>query len=585
MLNQLVTLPDTRQSRQTRSGSSKLWIAALLLLIPVGVFWYVWGVYATNVPKWDDHVLRFFLFALDEETSFSGKIYQFVKQHNEHRIVYDRLIAWLDYHLTGKLNFVHLMFVGNLSLMGLLAVFGRVLSPSAGVPDGSFVRGRGVNWQVGLIYLPPVAFLLLNLSHWENMFWGMAALQNFTVMLWVFLAIYVLAYTQKTGLALVLALAATLTSGNGLLVWPVGFGMLLLQTGLAGKKESRNLIQWISVAILAFVGYFWQYKKPPGNPPLQSSFFQFIKGWLAFNGSAAEAVPVGPVVGLCVLLGGICLLLVLVICLNLLRKYLSRKPLSPLDFFFLGTVAFLIGTSAIVAWTRTGFGFNTLITSRYKLYSLLLMAVLYVYLVNQAGASVKKWVLTGGLLFGSVLMAGSYLTYLGDTIWWRQWMLTNQFNWSHSGNGPTVSRDSISERYTSLAPSFFDAVLPAIYGPARPTPIAVQVTKTPEGYELVNTTSLAQGLVNAGNFVVARSVKRTYLFPVRQNKGSVRVAIFAPSTLFIAGFRAVISPVELDAGVYQILVLNVSDKGASLYPTNQTIQSVGEAGATTKTNW
>jgi hypothetical protein len=585
VLNQVVTLPDTRQSRQTRSGSSRLWIAAFLLLIPIGMFWYVWGVYAANVPKWDDHVLRFFLFALDEESSFSGKIYQFVKQHNEHRIVYDRLITWLDYHITGKLNFVHLMFIGNLSLIGLLAVFGRVLSQSGGVPDSTFTSRTVVNWRVGLIYLPPVAFLLLNLSHWENMFWGMAALQNFTVMLWVFLAIYVLAYTQKTGLALVLAVAATLTSGNGLLVWPVGFGMLLLQTGFARKKEYRVILQWVAGAALAFVGYFWGYQKPPGNPPLQSSFFQFIKGWLAFNGSAAEAVPVGPVVGLCVLLGGICLLLVLAISLGLLRNFLSRKPLSPLDFFFLGTVAFLIGTSAVVAWTRTGFGFNTLITSRYKLYSLLLMAVLYTYLASRAGASVKKWVLTGGLLVGSVLMAGSYITYLADTIWWRQWMLTNQFNWSHSINGPAVSRDSISERYTSLAPSFFNSVLPAIYGPARQPPIAVQITKTAEEYEILNTSAPPQELVNAGNFVVARSVKRTYLFPVRQNRGSLRAAIFDSEKLFAAGFRATISPAELETGVYQVLVLNVSAGRASLYPTNQTIQSAGAAGTTTKTNW
>ncbi len=547
------------------------------------MFWYVWSLYATNVPKWDDHVLRSFLFALDEETSFSGKIYQFVKQHNEHRIVYDRLITWLDYHLMGKLNFVHLMFIGNLSLLGLLAVFGRVLSQQA--PDGAFTRGAGVNWRVGLVYLPPVAFLLLNLSHWENMFWGMAALQNFTVMLWVFLAIYVLAYTNKTGLALMLALAATLTSGNGLLVWPVGFGMLLLRTGFAGKKERKTLLIWVAVAILAFVGYFWSYQKPPGNPPLRSSFFQFIKGWLAFNGSAAEAIPVGPVVGFCVVLGGVCLLLVLVICLTICWKYLHRKPLSSLDFFFLGAVAFLVGTSAVVAWTRTGFGFNTLITSRYKLYSLLLMAVLYTYLVSELRASLKRWVLMSGILVGSVLMAGSYLTYLGDTVWWRQWLLTSQFNWTHSSNGPTVSRDSVSERYTSLAPSFLNSAIPTIYGPTRQSPVAVQVSKTPEGYEVLNTNSPAQGLLNAGNFVVARSVKRTYLFPVRQNKGSVRKAIFNPSTLFAAGFRALILPVELDTGVYQLLVLTVSDTGASLHPTNQTIQSAGEPGATTKTNW
>ena len=582
----MVTLTHNPSARKTRYGLPNLLIAGVLLLIPVAVFWVVWATYATNVPKWDDHVLRYFLLRLDEENSFSGKLYQFIKQHNEHRIVYDRLIAWLDYHLTGKMNFVHLMVVGNLSLLGLLAVFGMVLSQSVSLP-GSIFNRTVMDWRLGLVYLPPVAFLLLNLSQWENMFWGMAALQNFTVMLWVFSAIYVLAYTQKIGLALVLAFAATLTSGNGLLVWPVGFGMLLLQ-GMTGiNSKPKMLLRWSSGAILSFVLYFWGYVKPPGNPPLKSSLLQVIEGWLAFNGSAAEAVPVGgePVVNRCILLGGICLLLVLLSCLNILRNYLSRKSLSSLDCFFLGAVAFLIGTSIVVAWTRTGFGINTLITSRYKLYSLLLMAVLYTYIISQTAPFLKKWVLAGGVLVGSVLMVGSYFTYLGDTIWWRQWMLTNQFNWTHSSNGPAVSRDSISEKYTNLTPSFFDGVLPVIYGPAQLPVTNLEVENTPDGYVIADTITPGLGGVKSGNFILARSAKRTYLFPVRHTAQSLRNTVAGGGHMFATGFRAPILVAELEAGEYELFVLSVSKGTASLRPTKKIIGSAGVTGATTETNW
>lgn len=558
----------------------------MLLLIPVVVFWVVWATYATNVPKWDDHVLRYFLFQLDEENSFSGKVHQFIKQHNEHRIVYDRLIAWLDYHLTGKLNFVHLMFMGNLSLLGVLAVFGLVLSRSVSLPGSAFNR-TAMDWRTGLVYLPPVAFLLLNLSQWENMFWGMAALQNFTVMLWVFSAIYVLAYTPRIGLALVLAFAATLTSGNGLLVWPVGVGMLVLQGITSVDSKRKTLIYWSGGAILSFILYFWNYVKPPGNPPLKSSLFQVLEGWLAFNGSAAEAVPVGGVVVVdkCILLGGICLLLVLLSCLNILRNYLSQKCLSPLDCFFLGAVAFLVGTSIVVAWTRTGFGVSTLITSRYKLYSLLLMAVLYTYIISQAGVLLKKWILAGGVLAGSVLMAGSYFTYIGDTIWWRQWMLTNQFNWTHSSNGPAVSRDSVSEKYTSLATSFFDDVLPILYGPAQLPVVQLEVEDTPDGYVVADTITPGLGGANTGNFILARSAKRTYLFPVQHTMQSLRNTLAGDGTLFATGFRAPILVAELEAGEYELFVLSVSSGTASLRPTKKIIGSAGVTGATTETNW
>lgn len=559
-------------------------MAGLLLLIAVVAFWVVWAEYATNVPKWDDHVLRAFLFNLDQQTSFSGKIGQFFRQHNEHRIVYDRLITWLDYHLTGKLNFVHLMFVGNLSLLGLLAVFGLVLSQSERVPK-TFSHRSVMDWRTGLVYLPPVAFLLLNLSHWENMFWAMAALQNFTVMLWVFGAIYALAYTQKIGLALLLAVAATLTSGNGLLIWPVGFGILLLQTIFENKASRTKLLVWIGTAVAAFVLYFWGYQKPPGNPPLKSSFVQLLKGWLAFNGSAAEAIPVESVVTVCVLLGGICLVLVLLCCLNILRKYLSREALTPLDFFFLGAAAFVIGTSAVVAWTRTGFGINTLITSRYKLYSLLLIALLYTYIVSQIGAQLKKWVLWSTLLFSVALMVGSYFVYLNEAIWWRQRMQTDQFNWTHGSNQPVATIDSVSRNYTSLSPAFYDTALPTIYGAAQQPIVPVQVTKTPDGYDVLNTNLPAQGIGDGGNFMVARSAKRTYLFPVRQTKGTIRRAIFQPENLLTTGFRSSILPAELDTGVYELFVLTISENRSTLYETGKTVESSGKTGATTVTNW
>ena len=581
----MVTLTHIQPSRKTRYGLPNLVVAGVLLLTAIVGFWTAWATYATNVPKWDDHVLRYFLFKLDQETSFSGKIHQFVRQHNEHRIIYDRLIAWLDYHLTGKMNFVHLMFVGNLSLLGLLTVFGLVLSHTDDGQRSAFNRQSVLNWRAGLVYLPPVAFLLLNLSQWENMFWGMAALQNFTVMLWVFGTLYVLAYTQKIGLALGLAFAATLTSGNGLLVWPVGFGMLLIQ-GLTGAKfQPRTGLLWSTGAVLSFVLYFWGYVKPPGNPPINSSLVELLQGWLAFNGSAGEAVPVEPVVTMCVVLGGICLVLTLLSCLNILRKRLGREALAPLDYFFLGAAAFLIGTSVIVAWTRTGFGINTLITSRYKLYSLLLMALLYTYIVSESGVWLKKWVLWSALLFSVGITVGSYVTYLNEAIWWRHWMLTNQFNWTHSSNSPAVSRDSVSEKYASLAPAFYDALLPTIYGPAQQPVAKIEVEDTPDGYVIVSSDAPALRGANSGNFVLARSPKRTYLFPVRQNRQSFRNAITGSGNLFTTGFRAPVPVAELEAGEYQLFVLSVSKETASLHPTNKIIGSSGVTGNTTETNW
>lgn len=550
------------------------------------VFWIVWNKYAVNVPKWDDHPLKGFLANLEREPSFFGKITQFFLQHNEHRIVYDRLITWLDYTLFGKLSYVHLMTVGNLSLFGLLVIFAVVLGRSATKPGRMSAQRSLTNWADALLYLPPVAFLLLNLSQWENMFWGMAALQNFTVLFWVVWAIYLLSFTRNFGATLLLAVVATLTSGNGILVWPVGLLLLLLQAVSRTSVTLKSVLVWVAGAVVTVGLYFLNYTKPPGNPPNRGSVLELIKGWLAFNGSAAEAFSIRPVVVWCVVLGGLSLVLLLGICLHILRKRLSHFSLSSLDYFFLGMAAFLVGTSLVVAWTRTGFGLPTLLTSRYKPYSLLLLSLLYTYLVGESRQPGRSWLLRVGVAFSALLMASSYLTYLGETISLRHYLLTSQFNWSHPTNRGTVLVDSISARYLTLSPAFYDDnALPTIYTGTPSATVPITVQKTPGGYDVLNTTLPALGLVDQAYYLVLRSAKRTYLFPVRQNQRSIHRAIIQPAHLFTNGFRANVSPNELDAGSYRLFLLAVADEAITLYATNQSIQSAGSPQTTVIQNW
>lgn len=585
-----------------RQGSVWAWIA---IAVPVVIFALIWSYYAVNIPKWDDHALRHFLYLFDQETTLSGKIYQVFKQHNEHRIVYDRLITLLDYHLFGELNFRHLMVAGNLSLVGLLAVFVAVL-----------------RWEIGtvsrqpVLYAVPVAGLLFNLSQWENMFWGMAALQNFSVVLWVLISFYWLTYTNRRGLALIAAVLATLTSGNGLLVWPVGFVLLALRvaestattdrSAATARPQRAQTLRWLGgwtlVAVVVITLYFIGFEKPAGNPPVRGSAADLLKGWLAFIGAAAEALPTTIPFVVSVLLGGLITLLTGFFLIKFVVTHWSavgqlfRHPKSlvvhdragfpPITLFFGGCVAFILSTAAVVAWSRTGFGVEILITSRYKIYSLTLLALLYTYAAATTGSRFRRGVLVGGVA-GSVLVAGlSYVSFVDETIWWRHWLTTNQFNFTHSTNRPVTTLDPVSERYTRPAPAFYEAGLPVVYGPARQPVVGLSLKKTLVGYAVTNTNVPALGLRDEGAYLLARSDKRTYLFPVWQNQRSVRQARFLPANLFTTGFRADILTAELDAGTYNLFVLTVSDTNAhELYPTNQVITSVGQPIDTTQKNW
>ncbi|GAB3792773.1 hypothetical protein GCM10028819_03540 [Spirosoma humi] len=569
-----------------------------LLGLPILVFGLIWQQYAVNIPKWDDHALRAFLFNFDQDPTLTGKIYQLFKQHNEHRIVYDRLVSLLDYQLSGKLDYVHLMLVGNLSLVGLLWVFTAALRRSR--PD---LSGQSA------LYAVPIAWLLFNLSQWENMFWGMAALQNFSVVLWVIAAFYFLSYTTHWRLAFVAGVLATITSGNGLMVWPLGFLILILRLpafiGATTRKSLAPIVGWLVGAAVVVALYFAGFEKPDGVKYVKPGVIELSKGWFAVIGAAAEALPTHSPLRTCILLGGLMTLLMIgstgwsvwtsrLALVELFRRLLAPKlvgnkpahSLPPITAFFWTCAAFILGTSAVVAWARTGAGIDLLITSRYKMYSLTCLALLYLYGAVALPKPAARWWLFGGLVSSVLFAVLSYFSFLNETIWWRHWLTTNQFNWTHSSSNATFSLDSVSQRYTPPTPAFYDKALPVIYGAGQQTALVVRLTKLPGGFTITNTTVAAQGLGDAGAYLVARSPRRTYLFPVWQNQQSILKARFIPVHLFTNGFESTVQSAEMDAGTYQLFVLIVS--GADTYelrPTNQTIVSSGPPTTVEAKNW
>ncbi|AKD58416.1 hypothetical protein SD10_08855 [Spirosoma radiotolerans] len=567
-------------------------------MLPILVFGLIWQQYAVNIPKWDDHALRHFLFNVDQEPTVTGKFYQLFKQHNEHRIVFDRLASLLDYQLFGQLNYVHLMLVGNLSLVGLLWIFVAALRRSRPAVSGQ-----------SALYAVPIGWLLFNLSQWENMFWGMAALQNFSVVLWVIAAFYFLSYTTHWRLAFVAGVLATITSGNGLMVWPLGFLILLLRLPAFSGKDNRTslgpIIGWLAGAAFVVALYFTGFEKPDGVKYVRPGILELSKGWFAVIGAAAEALPFNSPLRTSIVLGGLLTLVIVgivgwglltnrLVLVNLFRRLLSPKTatgkpatgLSSMTVFFWSCAAFILGTSAVVAWARTGAGIDLLITSRYKMYSLTGLALVYLYGAALLPKPAARWWLIGGIASSVFFAALSYFAFLNETIWWRHWLTTNQFNWTHSSSNATFSLDSVSRRYTPPTPAFYDEALPVIYGPVQQTPVAVGITKIPGGYTIKNTTVPTQGLGDAGAYLMARSAKRTYLFPVWQQQQSMVKAHFSPDHLFTNGFESTILSAETDAGTYQLFVLIVSNANTyELRPTNQTIVSSGPPTTVEAKNW
>ena len=551
----------------TANASRFGWLGAILLVLPVLVYAWVFQRYAVNIPKWDDHALKYFLLQFEQADAIRDKLYEVFKQHNEHRIVIDRVVTWLDYALTGKLNYVHLMAVGSLSLLILLVVFAKALYKA------------GATFWMAL----PVSLLIFNLSHWENTFWGMAALQNFTVVALIVAVLYRVAFQPSVDwITIGLAALATITSGNGLLVWPVGLVLLLL------KQDFGSTMRWILGTIVTIRLYFLGYEKPDVPPPPKGTLLELVQGWLLFNGAGVEAIPFRNPQQLCLLIGGIITVVTVGLALYKLIQHVRGATLSAWDVFFLGGAAFVLGTGLIVAYNRVGFGLGTLMTSRYKIYSLVWLAFLASYWISQTSPA-RRWLPALLSVGASFLIAFlSYSTFLNDTIQLRKYLVTSQFNWTYRQNKPVAMLDSVTRRYLDNAPAFYDAHLTRLFHPVAQGPITRLDTlyRSGEAFIVHKAEFPVLGVRDEGAYLLAHSPQRTYLFATQQALSHSLRGWFAPERNFAGGFTAQISETSLDKGRYELYILAISPGNAyRIYPTGQTLEAAGVQYQRPPSNW
>jgi hypothetical protein len=126
--------------------------AALLILLPAGVYFYLIHSHCVNIPYKDDFSFLIFANAMVSAESLPQAGNLFFEQLNEHRIAVPRLIFFLLLKTTSQVDYKTAIYIGNLSLVGLLFIFYKIMPP-----------GKR-QW----IYLIPASFMIFHLQHWEN---------------------------------------------------------------------------------------------------------------------------------------------------------------------------------------------------------------------------------------------------------------------------------------------------------------------------------------------------------------------------------------------------------------------------------
>jgi len=361
-------------------------------------------------------------------------------------------------------------------------------------------------------------------------------------------------------------------------VWPLGLGLLLL------RQDLRGAGRWLAVAGVSIAAYFIGYDQPAGNPPPKGSAGDILRGWLAFNGAGAEAFPVADAFAGSLLLGALLTGLTVLLLTYRLGQFLRGRPLTDWDRFFVGLAGFTLGTGLIVAYSRAGFGLETLITSRYKIYSLLLLATLSSYAVVCLGRP-AAWAATA---FAGLLALFSYSSYLDETVFLRQSLLAMQFNWTYTTNRPVSTIDPTTRRLVRNAPAFYDRQLTQVLGPADPARPAepLRLTRQAGTFTIQSERLLPTNRRDGGAYLRVRSAARTYLFPARQNLSGSRRAWLQPGRTFGPGFTAQVAEAELDKGRYEVAILALDPNGnCQLLPTTLTLESSGPPAPEIDKNW
>jgi hypothetical protein len=335
-----------------------LTIAAIFL--PVVVFYVELLRECNDIPYWDDYDALDFLTQLSKLPTVSAKIgFLLSFQHNEYRLVFENLIFALQNKLSGHVSFMALALLGNGFALCMFYVLWRNFLPAE--------QNRNLRLQLFI----PVAFVLFQLNYAETLNWSMAGLQNLTVIAFSLLCLHSLCKSSRTNFALACAacILAIASSGNGLILWPLGF-LILLQT----QRRTRATL-WAALGLLITILYFHNYKISPAPQPLvaTSSYWSRIRYpvfTLSFLGSG---------VGMDRFIFRFAsLLLGLAICVAIYlmasRRYWKINPV--LSSF----VVFLVVTALGVSVIRSQTGYLGSFASRYRIYSDLLLICVYAFL-------------------------------------------------------------------------------------------------------------------------------------------------------------------------------------------------------------
>ncbi|WP_321913594.1 hypothetical protein [Paraburkholderia sp. J11-2] len=328
-------------------------------MVIITTFYGVWRFYSP-IPFWDQWNGSIGLYVKIREGDW-GALWA---QHNEHRIVFSRLLFLLDYWVFGGVN-IFTVFCN----MALLALTGWTMW-SAG--DDNRV------WRASV-----VGALMFSWVQNENMTWGFES-QCIAVNLFAFLAFRQLARAERRVLhmwpALLFCALSTVSMGNGFSSFFVAAIQLFLF-----RRPLKECFIMIAGGIVASAVYFWHYT-PYVLPPASGSAVSFapLKYFAIFVGNPffwvhGSNLLITALIGIALLSVG---------AASILYLFFTRQ-VTPYRSFLIACYGFTVASALAASHSRWMLGLDSATASRYTTPTLMGYAALALLMFDIARSS--RW--------------------------------------------------------------------------------------------------------------------------------------------------------------------------------------------------
>ncbi len=527
-----------------------LWGLVLWLLVNVA-FGLLVVDFSLNVPFYDDFD-AIGAFILNSDGSFGSRLLHVFDQYAEHRIGYTRMISLLYFTVFGDINFKHLLGVG---VCGLITLQGLIYW---------VIRHKPFRFW----YMFVISLILLNFQYWENMMSAMTALQNISAPLFSLSGLYFLSKGPSSSNRIFTYLficLAIVTSGNGMILLPIGF--LYLVWMHEGRKE---IYRWILFSSCLIGLYFLNYHKPPEVFGGRSNMVDVLSNPIAlfqnmtlFLSSTLRGLGLSEYA--CFGIGGA--------ILGYLGWYFYQlnSQKNTLNFnqrWYLLVFVFLVGTAFLVAINR-GAGLENMLFSRYKIYSSLVFVVLFlVFLESFNPRYIASLFTVFAVLFsyGSLNYVSTLYNHFNELKYASKTYHVNQRNWkglyppfttdfTNAKTASQISQQLDSAGYYHVAEKIQVAEMNIVRQPVNNTQcFSFSTHVLPYHVELGMQTPPID--IDDFNCIEMRARDKVVLIPLKINfspKDILRKLIGKP--VYVQSFYAIIPKSNVDNGNYSLKLI------------------------------